>query len=308
MRADWVAASARARSMALHRIGAGASREVAAQQALTAALSALQASSYAERLHGVAGLAAAERAVQETVLWRLRVLAGWLPASGTGLARAAAGIFEIENIVALARELSGGAKAPAPYHLGTLATAWPRLRTARTRDELASVLAATAWGDVGAGGPGLLRDALNISWLRRLADLAPAARAWCGAASVLTAARILLLDGDAPSPRMLHLLRPVLGSAWESTTSIDAFTAAIPSSLRGVLDGVASAKDLWRAEARAYSSVEKDGFRLLGSSVPGPDVVLGAVAVLSLDAWRLRAALTAAAAGAGSSEVLDAAA
>ena len=308
MRADWVAASARARSMALRRIGAGASREVAAQQTLAAALTGLEGSSYAQRLGSVAGLGAAERAVKETVLWQLRVLAGWLPASGTGLARAAAGIFEIENIVALARELSGGAKAPAPYQLGTLATAWPRLRTARASDELSSILAATAWGDVGAGGPGLLRDALNISWLRRLADLAPAARAWCGAASVLTAARILLLDGDAPSPRMLHLLRPVLGSAWESTTTLDAFTAAIPSSLREVLEGIASTKDLWRAEARAYASAEKDGFRLLGSAMPGPDVVLGAIAVLSLDAWRLRAALTAAAAGTGPSEVLDAAA
>jgi hypothetical protein len=42
--------------------------------------------------------------------------------------------------------------------------------------------------------------------------------------------------------------------------------------------------------------------------MPGPDVVLGAIAVLALDAWRVRAALAAAAAGAGSSEVLDAAA
>jgi hypothetical protein len=54
--------------------------------------------------------------------------------------------------------------------------------------------------------------------------------------------------------------------------------------------------------------VEKDGFRLLRGSRPGPDVVLGAIAVLSTDAWRVRAALTAAAAGAGSSEVLDEAA
>jgi hypothetical protein len=57
-----------------------------------------------------------------------------------------------------------------------------------------------------------------------------------------------------------------------------------------------------------WAAVEKDGFRLLRGSMPGPDVVLGAIAVLSTDAWRVRAALTAAAAAAGSSEVLDEAA
>jgi hypothetical protein len=35
-------------------------------------------------------------------------------------------------------------------------------------------------------------------------------------------------------------------------------------------------------------------------------VVLGVAAVLAIDAWRVRAALAAAASGAGSSEVLDA--
>lgn len=308
MKADWVAASVRARSMALRRVGAGAGREMAAQPTLAAALSGLQGSSYAERLRGVPGLAAAERAIRETVLWQLRVLAGWLPASGTALARAAAGIFEIENVMALAHELSGGANAPEPYQLGSLATAWPRLRIAGSNEELTLILPATAWGDAGTPGTGPLRDALTISWMRRLADVAPAARPWCSAASVLTAARILLLDGAAPSPQMLHLLRPALGRAWETAAGIEGFTGALPPSLRSVVVGVASPSDLWRAEARAYAAVEKDGFRLLRASMPGPDVVLGAIAVLSLDAWRLRAALSAAAVGAGSSEVLDAAA
>ncbi|MCY1240212.1 hypothetical protein D9M72_530480 [compost metagenome] len=118
----------------------------------------------------------------------------------------------------------------------------------------------------------------------------------------------MLVDGAAPSPQILHLLRPVLGRAWETATGVEGFTAALPPSLQGVVFGVGSPKDLWRAEARAYTAAENDGFRLLRASIPGPDVVLGAIAVLSLDAWRVRAALAAAAAGAGSSEVLDAAA
>ena len=308
MKADWVAASVRARSMAQRRVGAAASREVAAQPGLDRALSSLQGSSYAERLTGAPGLVAAERALQETVLWQLRVLAGWLPASGTALARAAAGIFEIENIMALAHQLAGGAKTPEPYHLGALATAWPRVRTAGSSQELATILRATAWGDVGAAGRGVLRDALTVAWVRRLAAVAPPARPWCSAVCVLTAARILTVDGVTPASPVLHLLRPVIGRSWEAATSIAGFSSALPPSLRTVVLGIASPKELWRAEARMWAAVEKDGFRLLRGSMPGPDVVLGAIAVLSTDAWRVRAALTAAAAAAGSSEVLDEAA
>lgn len=309
MKADWVAASVRARSMAQRRVGAGTSREVAAQPSLDRALSSLQESSYAERLFGAPGLAAAERAVQETVLWQLRVLAGWLPASGTALARAAAGTFEIENIMALAHQLAGGAKAPEPYHLGALATAWPRVRLAGSSEELGTILRATAWGaDVPAAGPGVLRDALTVAWVRRLAAVAPPAKPWCGAVCALTAARILTVDGGTPAAPVLHLLRPVLGRPWEAAGSLAEFTSALPPSLRTVLVGIASPKELWRAEARVCGAVEKDGFHLLRGSMPGPDVVLGAIAVLSTDAWRVRAALTAAAAGAGSSEALDEAA
>ncbi|XTR52295.1 hypothetical protein ACOM2C_01860 [Pseudarthrobacter sp. So.54] len=305
MKADWVAASVRARSMAHRRVGAGASRVIAAQPTLGRALSSLQESSYAERLRGASGLAAAERALQETVLWQLRVLAGWLPASGTALARAAAGAFEIANITALAHQLAGGAKAPEPYHLGALATAWPRLRSAGSVEELATILRATAWGDVGTAGTGSLRDALTVAWLRRLAAVAPPARPWCGAVCALTAARMLTVDGVRPPAPVRHLLRPVLGSSWEAAASLAEFTSALQPSLRTVLVGIASPKDLWHAEARVCAAVEKDGFQLLRASMPGPDVVLGAIAVLSTDAWRVRAALTAAAAGAGSSEVLD---
>ena len=54
------------------------------------------------------------------------------------------------------------------------------------------------------------------------------------------------------------------------------------------------------------AAVEADGFALLRRPRAGPEVVLGAIAVMAMDAWRVRAALAAAAAGTGSSEVLDA--
>jgi hypothetical protein len=313
MKSDWVAASVRARSMARRRVGAGTSLALAAEGTLGAALSSLQESRscYAERLRAVSGLAAAERAIHETLLWQLRVLAGWLPASGTALARAFAGTFEIENIVALAHQLDGGAEAPEPYRLGALATAWHRLGSAGTRDELTTMLRTSPWrdvGDVGPGGPGTLRAGLQVAWARRLAAVAPAAGTWCGAVCVLTAARSLSVDGTIPPAPLPRLLRPVLGRAWESSGSIGDFRAALPPSLQKVVRDIASPRELWRAEARAHAQMERDGFVFLRASLPGPDVVLGAMAVLSVDAWRVRAALAAAAAGAGSSEVLDEAA
>ncbi|WP_028267547.1 V-type ATPase subunit [Arthrobacter sp. MA-N2] len=308
MKADWVAASVRSRAMAERRVGAGSSREMAAQPTLDHALALLQESSYAERLRGNPGLPAAERAIHESVLWQLRVLAGWLPASGTSLARAAAGIFEIENVMALARRLAGGAESPEPYHLGALATAWPRLQSAGSSEELAAALHASAWGDVGVARPGDLKDALTVAWARRLAAVAPAARPWCGAACVLVAARILTVDGATPPAPVLRLLGPVIGRSWQDAKGLAEFSSALPPGLRNVVVGIESPTDLWRAEARARVAVERDAFQLLRRPMPGPDVVLGAIAVLFTDAWRIRAALTAAAAGAGSSEVLDEAA
>jgi hypothetical protein len=307
MKADWVAASVRARSMAQRRVGAGAARAMVTLPTLDEALSSLRDSSYAQRLRGATDLAAAERAIRETVLWQLRVLAGWLPASGTALARAAAGTFEIENIMALALQLGGGPNAPEPYDLGSLATAWPRLRLAGSGEELAAILRASPWGEIDTAGLGPLRDSLTVTWARRLAAVAPAAQPWCGAACVLVAARSLGVDGVAPAQPLLRLLRPVLGRSWENAGGVATFVSALPPSLQPVLRDIVVPRELWRAEARAYATVEKDGFGLLRGSLPGPEVVLGAIAVLSVDAWRITAAL-AAAAGTGSSEVLDEAA
>jgi hypothetical protein len=173
-------------------------------------------------------------------------------------------------------------------------------------EELAEALRRSPWGDSGSGGTTALRDVLTLVWLRRLADVAPAARPWAEAACALTAARILLVDGAVPSPRILQLVRPILGRTWETAEDLTELHAALPPSAQPVLRGVEAPEDLWRADAGLRATVEADGFRLLRSSLPGPDVVLGVAAVLAIDAWRVRAALAAAASGAGSSEVLDA--
>jgi len=306
MSAAWVAASVRARSMVRHGVGAGGSRRIAEQRSLGDALHLLADTAYADRLAGCTDLAVAARATRDTVLWQLRVLAGWMPARGAKLARAAAGAFERDNVVGLASRLDGSPAAYNPFDLGALATSWRRLRTAASTEQLTEALRRSPWGGTGSDGNVVLRDVLTLVWLHRLAAVAPQTRSWAGAVCALTAARIALVDGAEPSPRVLELVRPVLGRTWETAANMAEFQAALPSSVQPVLRGIESPEELWRAEAGMRATVEADGYRLLSGSHHGPGVVLGAIAVLAMDAWRVRAGLAAASAGVGSSEVLGA--
>ena len=306
MNANWVAAAIRAQSLSHLRFGASRCRHLATATNLPEALAQLANSGYAQRLVGVTSLAAAQRATFETLLWQLRVLAGWLPPGGTRLVRAIAGIYERDNIVALAGRLAGGPEPSEPYQLGGLATAWPRLQRQQSLPALTEALRQSAWGILGPIDAVALRDVLTLAWLRRLSAAAPAASIWACSASVLVAARMLLVDQTVPTSRVLDLVRPWIGREWTSTRDLDGFRGSLPRSARTVLDGVDDPADLWLAEARMRAKVEADGLRLTHAALPGPDVVLGAIAVLAVDGWRLRAALAAAEAGTGPGEVLDA--
>jgi hypothetical protein len=66
------------------------------------------------------------------------------------------------------------------------------------------------------------------------------------------------------------------------------------------------AAELWRAEGTWWRRVEADGFTLLHGADIGPEVSIGAAAVLAADAWRVRAALELAARGGSPLEVFDA--
>ena len=306
MTASWVAASVRARSMAHLRLGATRCRRLAAAPDLATAVSLLEDTGYARRLAGVTDLATAQRATYETLLWQLRVLAGWLPPGGAGLVRALAAAFERDNIVMLARHLAGGPEPSGAYDLGALATAWPRLRDQPSLSSLTDALAHSAWGPTGPLDAVALRDVLTLAWLRRLVAAAPAATPWARTAATLLAARMVLVDHVAPTTRVIQLARPWLGREWATAHDLSRLRAVLPRTSRTVLAGVREPEDLWRPEAQAKADVETDALRLVRAALPGPDVVLGAVAVLAVDGWRVRAALAAADAGTGSSEVLDA--
>lgn len=322
MRSDWVAASVRARSMAQRRAGAGTCRIVAAAPNLQAGLERLSESAYSDELRAARTLPEANLATRRTVLWQLRVMAGWLPAGGARLVRAAAAAFEADNILALDLLLRRGQQAPDAgpsagdrhaaaanrdqqfFDLGGLATAWPRLRTAGSEQDLRLILSASPWGDPGTEAA--LADVLTVVWLRRLTAEAAEVRPWAASAGALLCARLVLVNRTAPDQRLLTLLRPLIGTGWTGADTPEALRASLPPAAARVLEPVADPMDLWRAEAALATRVETDGFHLLRAGLPGPDVVLGAMAVLAADAWRVRAALAAAAVNAGSSEVLNA--
>ena len=148
MTAGWVAGTVRARAMARRVLGTDAARQLADSPSLSGAQRMLQATPF----HGVAepglSLAAAQHAVAETILWDLRVLAGWLPREGVSMLRLLAGWFEIANVDELLQGLAGR-PIGAEFELGALATAWPRLSEAGSSAELRHLLTASVWGDPG---------------------------------------------------------------------------------------------------------------------------------------------------------------
>src|SRR5689334_25150384 len=103
MPAGWVAGSVRARALARRRLGRAGDRALATTGSLGASIVTLAASPYGRDVRAGSSLADAQRAVGATLLWHLRVLAGWQPAEGSQAVRALAGWFEIANVDDLLR-------------------------------------------------------------------------------------------------------------------------------------------------------------------------------------------------------------
>lgn len=305
MSAGWVAATVRAKAMARRRLGAGASRRLASAPGLADALAQLDGTAYARAATPGTSLPEAERLITAAELWQLRVLAGWMPRSAVGLARALGARYELVNIEAHARAMAAPGRRSTYHELGSLALSWPRIAATRSAAELRAALAASPWGDPGDGPPETLHDILLLRWLRMIVAEAPQAVGWVSGAAVLVAAKQLLVATRGPAEALVRAAAPLIGSDWVRTRSVPDLRAAVPVPGRWVLDGAGSAAELWRAEAGLAARVESDGFRLLRQGTPGVDPVLGAVAVLAADGWRVRVALGDASYGAGPGEVLD---
>jgi hypothetical protein len=248
-------------------------------------------------------LPAAQRAVQATALWHLRVLAGWLPPGGAEMVRTFAGRWEIENVEDRLVSFLGVA-VPPPFALGSLATSWPRVSAAATVAEVRGILASSPWGDPGGDDPAAIALGLQLGWARRLARAVPAAADLAAGWSAVLVARAVFVEGRPAAELRPHPAE--LGAAWAGARSVRDLAELVPRGARWVLEGVGEPEDLWRAEARWWNRLGSEGLELL--SAPGPDrrVVAGAAAVLTADAWRTAGALEMAARGGRGIEVFDA--
>ena len=170
MSAGWVAGSVRARALARSRMDAGGARHLAACGSLADALQLLAATPYGANVRRDQTLAAAQHEVAGTLLWDLRVLAGWLPRDGVRLLRTLGGWFEIANVDELLQSIAGRPAGPQ-FRLGALATAWPRLAQATSTGELRTALAASAWQDPGQQTARAIRLAMRARWAARIAEL-----------------------------------------------------------------------------------------------------------------------------------------
>jgi hypothetical protein len=261
--------------MARRVFGADAARQLAGSPSLSGAQRMLEATTFRSVAEPGLSLAAAQHAVAETMLWDLRVLAGWLPRDGVSMLRLLACWFEIANVDELLQGLAGR-PIGAEFELGALATVWPRLSEAGSPAELRHVLAASVWGDPGGDTNRDIRAGLRARWAARLAASGDPLRTWASAAAAMAS---LAIPGHARQSR--------------------------PNRPRPALTAVPAAEP-WQAEADWWRRVERDGRALLRSSATDSGPVLGAVVVMAADARRIRAALASAARGGGPLETYDA--
>ncbi len=296
MSAGWAAGSVRARALARRRLGAAETRRLASCGSLGDALRMLAATAYGANLRPEQPLAAAQREIASSVLWDLRVLAGWLPSEGVRLLRVLGAWFEVANVDELLQSIAGR-PAEAQFELGALATAWPRLRQAASGSELRAALAASAWRDPGGESAYAVRMGLRARWAARAAALGGPARSWAAGAVALLVAGERFAAGRAMDPGIMGGALSLLGPEAPGAATLEEMARSLPSQAGWVLAGLTAPADLWRAEQAWLARVERDGLRLLRTSSLDSGTVLGAVAVMACDAWRVRAALEIAARG-----------
>ncbi|MGZ4626003.1 MAG: hypothetical protein ACXV3S_06890 [Kineosporiaceae bacterium] len=295
MSTSWVAGSVRAKALAGRRLGAAGARALASSPDLAAALDSLAATPYGREVHPGQSLAQAQHGVAAAVLWNARVLAGWLPRHGAQVVRVLAAGFEVAN---LDEHLAGllGRPAGPTYALGTVATAWPRLVATTTLPAADDVLAESPWHVRAKGDPREMLLGVRLAWAGAVALGVPEAAGWARAAASLLVVRETALEGRGLSAEAARRATVVLGPAFvaavaDPAVDLAGLRAALPGSARWVLDAVRVPEDLWLAEAVWWRRVERDGFALIRGSGYDRSPVVGALAVLAGDAWRVRAAL-----------------
>ncbi|MCC5574806.1 hypothetical protein IMZ11_04040 [Microtetraspora sp. AC03309] len=296
MTAAWVAGSTRARALARRRAGRAAARRIAACGSADEAVALLTGTSYGHDVRRGQSLPEAQWAVLATLLWHLRVLAGWLPREGGQAIRVVVRWFEIANVDELMCRLSG-VPADPEFALGSAGTAWPRLRRCASLAELRATLAASAWGDPGGAGRRDIQLGMRVAWAGRVADTVPAAGAWVLGATALLAARERHAEARDLPVGVRERCQALLGARAVEAASLPEMAERLAPPARWALRDIDDPGRLWEGEERWWTRLAEDGRDLLAGAGFSMTPVLGAVAVLAADARRVRAALELAARG-----------
>lgn len=304
MSAGWVAGNVRSRAMSRRRMGSAAVRALAGSHDLGEATATLARTSYGHDVRAGQDLDTAQRAVVACALWNLRVLAGWQPLRGVATMRLLFGAVERSNVLAHLEAMLGS-EPRAPYQLGALGTAWSRVSQTSTPEGVRQVLAASVWGDPGGTTPRDVSLGMRAALADRVVGAIPDAASWAaGDTALLVAREVILQDRELPAQARIAAGR-VLGPAALSARTLPELRAAVASNARWALATVEEPGDLWRAEARWWLRVARDSATMIRSSQFGETVLLGAIGLLAVDGWRVRAALEVAARGGGEIGVLD---
>ncbi|HWF40919.1 MAG TPA: hypothetical protein VN683_02435, partial [Acidothermaceae bacterium] len=247
MTGAWVSADVRAIAMSHRTIGRAAASSLAACTDLAAALTQLQSSPYARDVRPSHDLADAQRAVASTLLWNVRVLAGWVPANGVGMLRIAMAWFEILNVEARLRPAE---RRPVPprFEMGSLASTSGGSESV-TRSNVVDRLRTTWWGQPSNESLWAIGLAMRSRLIDRASSGVPGASAWAAGAAALIVAREQVIAGNQlPSDVRRNLAHTLRRDAFEAQ-SLEALRERLPRRASWVLDNVDSPEDMWRAES-----------------------------------------------------------
>ena len=200
--------SVRARAMSRRRIGSAALRDLAQRRGLDEATAALARTSYGHDVSIGQDLISAQRAIVASVVWNLRVLAGWQPLRGVAIMRLLFGAIEAANVHAHLEQLRGAEPRPA-YRLGALGTVWPRVARTSTPEQVRDALATSVWGDPGGTTPREIALGMRTDLADRVVGAVPdAVAAWAAGNTALVLAREEILQGRRLPDRAQGQRRP----------------------------------------------------------------------------------------------------
>jgi hypothetical protein len=304
MTAHWVASRVRGRALLQRRLGHDVASQLGALNSLDAAIRQLAGTAYGRGFDPEGGLASAEHGIWATLLWHLRILAGWCPPQGASMIRVLAGGFEISNITQHFAVLAG--HGPSYYVLGSLDSSWARVRAANSANEVRLTLARSDWGDPGSTDPHIVRLCLELAWARRIAEGIDEARSWAISFATLTLARVLAAGAmDVLSESARHDLHLLFGRRVEHLTTLADLADFSNNEIQLALGPPGGDSELWCLEARFWRRVESESVVLLRKADMGAAYIVAIVGLLAVDAWRAQAALELAANGGGTlAEVL----